>query len=105
MSETHKKMKITAEEFDEYIRLFFEICCPDICFRMADDPTFDKKIREIISAEKLSPAKSFNRALLFPVEGSGYSITLPNFRVMASAMVDFSRERNTITIDEIKVVH
>jgi len=104
VSEAHKKMNITAQEFDEYIRLFFEMCSPDINYHKAVGPKFEK-IREMIVAEKFDPVESFKRALLYPAEGPHYNIPLASLRIMASTMVEFIRDANTISIEEIKEIH
>jgi len=104
VGEAHKKMNITAQEFDEYIRLFFEMCSPDINYHKAVGPKFEK-IREIIVSEKFDPVDSFKRALLYPAEGPHYDIPLANLRIMASTMVKFIRDADTISIEEIKDIH
>merc|ERR1719189_3402250 len=104
VSEAYKKMNFTAQEFDEYIHLFFEMCSPDINYHKADGPKFEK-IREIIVAEKFDPVESFKRALLYPSEGPHYDIPLANLRIMASTMVEFNRDADTISIREIKEIH
>merc|ERR1719189_1153531 len=104
VSEAHKNMNITAQEFDEYIRLFFEMCSPDINYHKAVGPKFEK-IREMIVAEKFDPVKSFKRALLYPAEGPHYNIPLANLRIMASTMVEYVRDANTISISEIRDIH
>jgi len=104
VSEAHKKMNITAQEFDEYIRLFFEMCSPDINYHKAVGPKFEK-IREIIVPEKFDPVKSFKKALPYPAEGPHYSIPMATLRIMASTMVEFIRDADTISIGEIKDIH
>merc|ERR1719249_80026 len=103
-SEAHKKMNITAQEFDEYIRLFFEMCSPDINYHKAVGPKFEK-IREMIVAEKFDPVESFHRALLYPAEGPHYNIPLANLRIMASTMGEFVRDPRKISIEDIKESH
>jgi len=104
VSEAHKKMNITAQEFDEYIRLFFEMCSPDINYHKAVGPKFEK-IREMIVAEKHDPVESFKRALLYPAEGPHYDIPLTSLRIMSSTMVKFVRDPNTISIEDIRESH
>jgi len=103
-SEAHKKMNITGQEFDEYMRLFFEMCSPDINYHKAVGPKFEK-IREMIVAEKFDPVESFKRALLYPAEGPHYNIPLANLRIMACTMVEFVRDPKTISIEDIKESH
>jgi len=103
VSQVHKKMNITAQEFDEYIRLFFEMCSPDINYHKAVGPKFEK-IREMIVAEKFDPVESFKRALLYPAEGPHYGIPA-NLRIMASTMVEFVRDPKTISIENIMESH
>jgi len=104
VSEAHQKMNITAQEFDEYIRLFFEMCSPDINYHKAVGPKFEK-IREIIVAEKFDPVESFKRALRYPAEGPHYNIPLANLRIMVSTIGEFIRDANTISIQEIRDIH
>merc|ERR1719419_1904519 len=104
VSEIHKKMNISAQEFDEYIRLFFEMCSPDINYHKAVGPKFEK-IRQMIVAEKFDPVESFKRALLYPAEGSHYNIPLANLRIMASTMVEFVRDPKAISIEDIRESH
>jgi len=73
-------------------------------FRKAVAPKFEK-IREVIVSEKFDPVESFKRALLYPAEGHHYNIPLANLRIMASTMVEFIREADTISIGEIKNIH
>jgi len=103
-SEAHKKMNITGQEFDEYMRLFFEMCSPDINYHKAVGPKFEK-IRQMIVAEKFDPVESFKRALLYPAEGPHYNIPLANLRIMACTMVEFVRDPKTISIEDIKESH
>merc|ERR1712183_1111269 len=80
------------------------MCSPDINYHKAVGPKFEK-IREIIVSEKFDPVDSFKRALLYPAEGPHYDIPLTNLRVMASTMVKFIKDGDTISIEEIKDIH
>merc|ERR1719397_1196002 len=64
-----------------------------------------KKIREMIVVETFDPIESFKRALLYPAEGPHYNIPLGNLRIMASRMIEFIRDPQTISIEDIKEYH
>jgi len=80
------------------------MCSPDINYHKAVGPKFEK-IREIIVSEKFDPVESFKRALLYPAEGPHYNIPLATLRIMASTMVEFIRDADTMSIREIKEIH
>jgi len=40
IQDIHRMMNITEEDFDEFVELFFDIYCPDICYRTRAGPIF-----------------------------------------------------------------
>ena len=80
-------MNITEEDYDEFVELFFDIYCPDICYRTRAGPIF-LKIKDVMIGKPLKRIVSFRKTLENPIHGRKFDIPEKKLIKMCSQMVD-----------------
>jgi len=83
----HRMMNITEEDYDEFVELFFDIYCPDICYRTRAGPIF-LKIKDAMIGKPLQRIVSFRNTLKTPITGRKFDIPEKKLIKMCSQMVD-----------------
>jgi len=103
-ADQHRKLKITGEEFDEFLRLFFEHCSSDIDYFRAIGPKMEK-IRGMIVLETFDWVLSFSRSLRYPTKGPIFEIPLCKLRVMIARIVEVVLNPELFSTKEIIETH
>jgi len=103
-ADQHRKLKITAQEFDEFLRLFFENCSSDIDYFRAIGPKIEK-IRGMIVLETFDSVLCFSRSLRYPTKGPLFHIPLTKLRVMTARIVDVVLNPELLSTEEIIETH
>jgi len=103
-ADQHRKLKITGEEFDEFLRLFFEHCSSDIDYFRAIGPKMEK-IRGMIVLETFDWVLCFSRSLRYPTKGPIFQIPLSKLRVMTARIVDVVLNPELFSTQEIIETH
>jgi len=97
-------MNITEEDYDEFVELFFDIYCPDICYRMKAGPTF-LKIKDAMIGKPLQRIVSFRKMLENPINGRRFDISEKKLIKMCSQMVDVVLHPKRHDLNAIRVSH
>jgi len=87
IQDIHRMMNITEEDYDEFVELFFDIYCPDICYRTRAGPIF-LKIKDAMIGKPLQRIVSFRKTLENPIKGRKFDIPETKLMKMCSQMVD-----------------
>jgi len=87
IQDIHRMMNITEEDYDEFVELFFDIYCPDICYRMKAGPIF-LKIKNAMVGKPFQRIVAFRKTLKNPIQGRKFDIPEIKLIKMCSQMVD-----------------
>jgi len=87
LQDIHRMMHITEEEYDEFVDLFFEIYCPDICYRHRAGPIF-LRIKDIMIGKPSKRIVSLSQTLEKPLQGWKFDIPERKLTKMCSQMID-----------------
>lgn len=97
-------MNITEDDYDEFVELFFEIYCPDICYRMNAGPIF-LKIKSVMVGEPLQRVVSFRKTLKNPIKGRKFDIPEEKLIKMCCQMVDVVLHPKNHDLNSIGLSH
>ena len=97
-------MHITEEDFDEFVDLFFDIYCPDICYRMRAGPIF-LKLKNVMIGKPFQRIISFRNTLENPVIGRQFDIPEKQLIKMCSQMVDVVLHPKSHDMNSIGLSH
>jgi len=103
-ADLHRKLTITAQEFDEFLRLFFEHCSSDVNYFRAIGPKIER-IRSMIVVENFDSVLCFSRSLRYPSKGPVFHIPLTKLRVMTARIIDFVLDPELLSTQEIVDTH
>jgi len=104
LRDIHRMMNITEQDFDEFVDLFFDIYCPDICYRTKAGPIF-LQIKEAMIGKPLQRIISFGKTVKYPIKGRKFDIPEKKLIKMCSQMVDVVLHPKNHDLNEIGLFH
>jgi len=104
IQDIHRMMHITEEDYDEFVELFFEIYCPDICYRTRAGPIF-LKMKNVMIGKPLQRIVSFRKRLEKPIKGRKFDIPERKLIKMCSQMVDVVLHPKSHDLNSIGLSH
>jgi len=100
----HRMMNITEEDYDEFVELFFDIYCPDICYRTRAGPVF-LLIKDSMIGKPLQRTVAFRKTLQYPIKGRKFDIPEEKLLKMCSQMVDVVLHPKKHDLNAIRLSH
>jgi len=104
MRDIHRMMNITEQDYDEFVDLFFDIYCPDICYRTRAGPIF-LQIKDAMIGKPLQRIMSFRNTLKYPIKGRKFDIPEKKLIKMCSQMVDVVLHPKNHDLNAIGLTH
>jgi len=104
IQDIHRMMNITEEDYDEFVELFFDIYCPDICYRMKAGPIF-LKIKNAMVGKPFQRIVAFRKTLKNPIQGRKFDIPEIKLIKMCSQMVDVVLHPKSHDMNAIGLCH
>jgi len=104
IQDIHRVLNITEETYDEFVELFFNIYCPDICYRTQAGPIF-LKIKDAMIGKPLQRTVSFRNTLKIPIKGRKFDIPEKKLIKMCSQMVDVVLHPKSHDLNAIGLSH